>query len=143
MTETKTNMRTALVGWIVAGWLLTVVVAILWVLTDPITVLVIALGFGLGIGIAFIIMMNEALILTTIRTLQSTGESIVRLMSLRKNMRAVLAIWIFGLFTLVVVMTVFNQLDLDKFGAIMGVLGSFVASVVAYYFATSRNETAS
>jgi len=135
-------MRTALVGWIVAGWLLTIVVAILWILTDPITALVTALGIGLGIGIAFIIVMNETLILTTIQTLQSAGESIVRLMSLRKNMRAILAIWIFALFTLVVVMTVFNQLDLEKFSAIMGVLGSFVASVVAYYFAASRTETA-
>lgn len=133
-------MRTALVGWIVVGWLLTMVVAILWILTDPITTLVIALGIGLGIGIAFIIIMNEALILTTIQTLQNAGESIVRLMSLRKNMRAILAIWIFALFTLVVVMTVFNQLDLEKFGAIMGVLGSFVASVVAYYFAANRTE---
>lgn len=143
MTEPKTHMRTALIGWIVAGWLLTMVVAVLWILTDPITTLVTALGIGLGIGIAFIIMMNEALILTTIQALQSAGESIVRLMSLRKNMRAVLAIWIFVLFSLVVVMTVFNQLDLEKFSAIMGVLGSFVASVVAYYFAVSRTETAS
>jgi len=134
-------MRTALVGWIVVGWLLTMVVAILWILTDPITTLVIALGIGLGVGIAFIIMMNEALILTTIQALQNAGESIVQLMSLRKNMRAILAIWIFGLFTLVVVMTAFNQLGLEKFGAIMGVLGSFVASVVAYYFAASRTET--
>jgi hypothetical protein len=133
-------MRTALIGWIVAGWLLTMVVAILWILTDPITTLVTALSIGLGIGIAFVIIMNEALILTTIQTLQSAGESIVRLMSLRKNMRAILAIWIFALFTLVVVMTVFNQLDLEKFSAIMGVLGSFVASVVAYYFAVSRTE---
>jgi len=134
-------MRTALVGWIVAGWLLTMVVAILWILTDPITALVTALGIGLGIGIAFIIIMNETLILTTIQILQNAGESIVRLMSLRKNMRAILAIWIFALFTLVVVMTVFNQLDVEKFSAIMGVLGSFVASVVTYYFAVNRAET--
>ncbi|MDH4215232.1 MAG: hypothetical protein OEV85_15060, partial [Candidatus Thorarchaeota archaeon] len=87
------------------------------------------------------IIVNEALILTTVQTLQKAGESAVNLLSLRKNMRAVLAIWIFGLFTIVVLMTLFNQLELDKFSAIMGVLGGFVASVVAYYFAASKNET--
>ena len=100
--------------------------------------MVFVLGIGLGLGIAFIIIVNEALILTTIQTLQEAGESALQMLSLRKNMRVVLAVWVFGLLTLVVVMTVFNQLELDKFNAIMGVLGSFVASVVAYYFATSR-----
>jgi positive regulator of sigma E activity len=108
----------------------------LWFLTNTITTFVFVLGIGLGLGIGFIIVVNEALILTTIQTLQRAGESVVQILSLRKNMRAVLAVWIFGLFTLVVVMTVFNQLELDKFTVIMGVLGSFVASVVAYYFAT-------
>lgn len=135
--------RTAQLGWIVVGWLLTLVVVFLWFLTDTITTVVFVVGIGLGLGIGFIIVMNEALILTTIQTLQQAGESAVQLLSLRKNMRAVLAVWIFGLFTLVVVMTVFNFIELDKFSAIMGVLGSFVASVVAYYFATSRNSTPS
>jgi hypothetical protein len=98
------------------------------------------LGIGLGIGIAFIIIVNEALILTTIQTLQKASESAVKLLSLRKNMRTVLVVWILGLFTIVILMTVFNQLELDKFTAIMGVLGGFVASVVAYYFAASKNE---
>ncbi len=143
MAEAKMNIKTASAGWLVVGFLLTLIVAILWILTDPITTLVSVLGIGLGIGIAFIIMVNEALILTTVQTLQKAGESAVKLLSLRKNMRAVLAVWIFGLFTIVVLMTAFNQLELDKFSAIMGVLGGFVASVVAYYFATSRNEATS
>lgn len=143
MAEMNLHERTAQLGWIVVGWLLTLVVVFLWFLTDTITTVVFVVGIGLGLGIAFIIVMNEALILTTIQTLQRVGESSVQLLSLRKNMRAVLAVWIFGLFTLVVVMTVFNFIELDKFSAIMGVLGSFVASVVAYYFATSRSSTPS
>jgi hypothetical protein len=141
MAEMKIQMKTALIGWLVVGWLLTLVVAYLWILTDTITTVVFVLGIGLGFGIAFIIIVNEALILTSIQRLQEAGQSAVQMLSLRKNMRVVLAVWIFGLFTLVVVMTVFNQLELDKFNTIMGVLGSFVASVVAYYFATSRNKT--
>ena len=143
MAEMNLHQRTALIGWLVVGWLLTLVVVFLWFLTNTITTFVFVLGIGLGLGIGFIIVVNEALILTTIQTLQRAGENVVQILSLRKNMRAVLAVWIFGLFTLVVVMTVFNQLELDKFTVIMGVLGSFVASVVAYYFATSRNESAS
>jgi hypothetical protein len=143
MVEAKMYAKTASAGWLVVGCLLTLIIAILWILTDPITTLVSLLGIGLGIGIAFIIIVNEALILTTVQTLQKAGESAVKLLGLRKNMRAVLAIWIFGLFTIVVLMTVFNQIELDKFTAIMGVLGGFVASVVAYYFATSRTDAAS
>ncbi len=143
MAETNLHQRTAQVGWFVVGWLLTLIVVFLWFLTDTITTAVFVLGIGLGLGIGFIIVVNEALVLTTIQTLQKAGESAVQLLSLRKNMRTVLAVWIFGLFTLVVVMTVFNQLELDKFGAIMGLLGGFVASVVAYYFATSRTTTPS
>jgi len=142
MGEANTHKRTTLIGWIAVGWLLTVVIAFLWILTDAITTLVFALGIGLGIGIAIIIIINETLILTTIQAIQKAGESAVQILNLRKNMRAVLAIWIMGLFTFVVVMTVFNQLELDKFSAIMGVLGSFVASVIAYYFATSKTQTA-
>jgi hypothetical protein len=136
MAEMNLHQRTAQVGWLIVGWLLTLVVVFLWFLTDTITTVVFVLGIGLGLGIGFIIVVNETLILTTIQTLQRAGESTVQMLSLRKNMRAVLAVWILGLFTLVVVMTVFNQIDLDRFSAIMGVLGSFVASVVAYYFAT-------
>ena len=143
MAEENLHQRTALVGWIVVGWLLTLVVVFLWFLTDTITTVVFVVGVGLGLGIAFIIVVNEALILTTIQTLQRAGESAIQLLSLRKNMRTLLAVWIFGLFTLVVVMTVFNVIELEKFSAIMGVLGSFVASVVAYYFATSRTQTTS
>ncbi len=143
MAEMNLHKRTTLVGWLVVGWLLTLAVVFLWFLTDTITAVVFILGIGLGIGIAFIIVVNEALILTTIQALQKAGESAVQLLSLRKNMRVVLAVWIFGLFTLVIVMTVFNQIELDKFSAIMGVLGSFVASVVAYYFATSKTQTTS
>ncbi len=143
MAEMNLHQRTALVGWLVVGWLMTLVIAFLWFLTDTVTTVVFALGIGLGLGIGFIIVVNEALILTTIQTLQKAGESAVQILSLRKNMRAVLAVWIFGLFTLVVVMTLFNQIELDRFSAIMGVLGSFVASVVAYYFAVSRNQTSS
>ena len=142
MADEKIFSRTTIVGWLVVGWLLTLVVMFLWFLTDTITISIFVLGIGLGLGIAFIIVVNEALILTTIQTIQRAGENTVQLLSLRKNMRVVLAVWIFGLFTLVVLMTVFNQLELDNFSAIMGVLGSFVASVVAYYF-TSRNETTS
>ena len=141
MTETKMYVKTTSAGWLVVGCLLTLIVAIIWILTDPITTLISIIGIGLGIGIAFIIIVNEALILTTVQTLQKAGESAVNLLSLRKNMRAILAIWIFGLFTIVVLMTLFNQLELDKFSAIMGVLGGFVASVVAYYFVASKNET--
>ncbi|MFW9908817.1 MAG: hypothetical protein ACFFEF_09605, partial [Candidatus Thorarchaeota archaeon] len=129
----------AFIGWIAVGWLLSLVVAFLWILSDTITILVFILGLGLGIGIAFIIMINEALILTTIQAIQKAGESAVGILSLRKNMRVILTVWILGLFTLVVVMTAFNQLELEKFSAIMGVLGSFVASIVAYYFVTSRS----
>ena len=143
MAETNLHQRTALVGWFVVGWLLTLAVVFFWFMTDTITTVVFVLSIGLGLGIGFIIVMNEALILTTIHALQKAGESAVQMLSLRKNMRAVLAVWIFALFTLVVVMTVFNQIQLDKFSAIMGVLGSFVASVVAYYFATSRSSTPS
>jgi hypothetical protein len=141
MAETNMHKKTTLAGWFVVGWLLTLVVAFLWFFTDTVSTLVLLLGIGLGLGIGFIIVVNEALILTTIKTLQSAGESVVQILSLRKNMRAVLAVWILGLFTLVVVMTVFNQIDLDRFSAIMGVLGGFVASVVAYYFATSSGTT--
>lgn len=143
MAEMNLHQRTALVGWLVVGWLITLVIAFLWFLTDTVTTVVFALGIGLGLGIGFIIVVNEALILTTIQTLQKAGESAVQILSLRKNMRAVLAVWIFGLFTLVVVMTLFNQIELDRFSAIMGVLGSFVASVVAYYFAVGRTQTSS
>ncbi|KXH74117.1 MAG: hypothetical protein AM326_10095 [Candidatus Thorarchaeota archaeon SMTZ-45] len=143
MAELNLHERTAQIGWLVVGWLLTLVVVVLWFMTDTITTVVFVVGIGLGLGIAFIIVMNEALILTTIQTLQRAGESTVQLLSLRKNMRAVLAVWIFGLFTLVVVMTVFNFIELEKFTAIMGVLGSFVASVVAYYFATGKSSTPS
>ena len=143
MTETNLHQRTALVGWLVVGWLLTLAVVFFWFMTDTITTVVFVLSIGLGLGIGFIIVVNEALILTTVHTLQKAGESAVQILSLRKNMRAVLAVWIFGLFTLVVIMTVFNQIDLDRFSAIMGVLGSFVASVVAYYFATSKSSTPS
>ncbi|MFW9808426.1 MAG: hypothetical protein ACFFE6_03505 [Candidatus Thorarchaeota archaeon] len=143
MAEMNIHQRTALVGWLVVGWLMTLAVVFLWFLTDTITTVVFLLGIGLGLGIGFIIVVNEALILTTIHTLQKAGESAVQILSLRKNMRAVLAVWIFALFTLVVVMTLFNQIELDRFSAIMGVLGSFVASVVAYYFAVSRNQTSS
>ncbi len=136
MAEMNLHQRTAQVGWLIVGWLLTLVVVFLWLLTDTITTAVFVLGIGLGLGIGFIIVVNETLILTTIQTLQRAGESAVQMLSLRKNMRAVLAVWILGLFTLVVVMTLFNQIDLDQFGAIMSVLGSFVASVIAYYFAT-------
>ena len=141
LAEENLHKKTTLVGWFVVGWLLTIVVAFLWILTDTVTTLVFILGIGLGFGIAFIIVVNEALILSTIQSLQEAGQSTVQILSLRKNMRVILAVWIFGLFTLVVVMTVFNQLELDKFNAIMGVLGSFVASVIAYYFATSRDKT--
>jgi hypothetical protein len=140
MAETKTYVKTSLLGWLVVGLLLTIVVVFLWLFTDTITTLVFILGIGLGLGIASIIVVNEALVMTTIHALEAAGNSAVQMLSLRKNMRVVLAIWIFGLFTLVVVMTVFNQLELDKFNAIMGVLGSFVASVVAYYFTKSRSE---
>jgi hypothetical protein len=140
MAEAKVYMKTASAGWLVVGCLLTLIIAILWILTDPITTLISMLGIGLGIGIAFIIIVNEALILTTIQTLQKASESAVKLLGLRKNMRTVLVVWILGLFTIVILMTVFNQLELDKFTAIMGVLGGFVASVVAYYFAASKNE---
>ncbi|MFQ5833364.1 MAG: hypothetical protein ACE5H4_11715 [Candidatus Thorarchaeota archaeon] len=140
MTKEKTQMWAGLIGWLVVGWLLTLAVAFMWLLTDTVTAVVLALGIGLGIGIAFIIMINETLILAALQALRSAGESVVRMLSLRKYMRAVLAVWILGLFTLVVVMTVFNQLDLDRFNAILGVLGSFVASVIAYYFAAGRGE---
>ncbi len=134
------HTKTSLAGWLAAGWLLTLVVAFLWVLTDSVTTTVIALSIGLGVGIAFVIVINETLIVTTIQALQKAGESVVRTLSLRKNMRAVLAVWIMVLFTLVVVVTVLGQLELDKFNAIAGVLASFVASVIAYYFASSRTE---
>jgi hypothetical protein len=143
MAEAKMYVKTTSASWLVVGCLLTLIIAIIWILTDPITTLVSVLGIGLGIGIAFIIIVNEALVLTTVQALQKAGESAVKLLSLHKNMRAVLAVWIFGLFTIVVLMTAFNQLELDKFSAIMGVLGSFVASVVAYYFVTNRTEATS
>jgi hypothetical protein len=143
MAEAKMYMKTTSAGWLVVGCLLTLIIAILWILTDPITTLISMLGIGLGIGIAFVIMVNEALVLTTVQALQKAGESAVKLLSLRKNMRVLLAVWIFGLFTIVVLMTVFNQLELDKFTAIMGVLGGFVASVIAYYFATNKTEATS
>jgi hypothetical protein len=74
MAETNLHKRTALIGWFVVGWLLTLVVVFLWFLTDTITTMVFALGIGLGLGIGFIIVVNEALILTTIQTLQKAGE---------------------------------------------------------------------
>ncbi|MFW9806920.1 MAG: hypothetical protein ACFFFK_09345 [Candidatus Thorarchaeota archaeon] len=138
MAEANLHQRTTLIGWFVVGWLITLVVVFLWFLADTITIMVFLLGIGLGLGIGFIIVVNEALIQTTIHALQKAGESAVQILSLRKNMRAVLAVWIFGLFTLVVIMTLLNQIDLERFSAIMGVLGSFVASVVAYYFAVNR-----
>lgn len=140
MPEENVHTRTSFAGWLAAGWLLTLVVAFLWVLTDSVTTTVIALSVGLGVGIAVIIVIDETLILTTIQALQKAGESAVRILSMRKNMRAVLALWIMVLFTLVVVVTVFGQLELDKFNAIAAVLGGFVASIVAYYFAASRTE---
>lgn len=139
MSEMDIPRKTALIGWIVVGWLLTLVIAFLWLFTDTVTTLLFALGIGLGVGIALIIMLNETLIMNSIKAVERASESTVQMLNLRKNMRAVLAIWIMLLFSLVVIMTAFNQLDLDRFGAIMGVLGSFVASVIAYYFATSRN----
>ena len=138
MAEANLHQRTALLGWFVVGWLITLVVVFLWFLADTITIVVFALGIGLGLGIGFIIVVNEALIQTTIQTLQKAGESAVQVLSLRKNMRAVLAVWIFGLFTLVVIMTLFNQINLERFSAIMGVLGGFVASEIAYYFAVNK-----
>jgi uncharacterized membrane protein len=143
MSETSIPRRTTLIGWIVVGWLLTLVIAFLWLFTDTVTALLFALGIGLGVGIAIIIMLNETLIVTTIQALEKAGESAVQVLNLRKNMRALLAVWIMVLFSLVVVLTAFNQLEIDKFSAIMGVLGSFVASVIAYYFAASRSESPS
>jgi hypothetical protein len=143
MSEVKMPTKTASAGWLVVGFLLTLIAAILWTLTDPITTLVAILGIGLGIGIAFIVMLNETLILTTIQVLQKASEDVAKMLSLRKNMRAVLAIWILALFSIVVLMTAFNQLELDKFTAIMGVLGGFVASIIAYYFAVNRTQTPS
>jgi hypothetical protein len=139
MAETNLHKRTTLVGWFVVGWILTLVVIFLWFLTDTITTVVIALGIGLGVGVGLIVVLNETLIVTVIQNIQKAGEDAVKVLSLRKNMRAVLAVWIFALFTLVVVMTVLNQIELETFSAIMGVLGSFVASVIAYYFATSKS----
>jgi hypothetical protein len=143
MSELKMNTKTASAGWLVVGFLLTLIAAILWTLTDPITTIVTILGIGIGIGVAVIVMLNEALILTTIQGLEKAGENAARVLSLRKNMRAVLAIWILALFSIVVLMTAFNQLELDKFNAIVGVLGGFVASIIAYYFATNRTQTSS
>ena len=140
MTEDKMQMWAGLIGWLVVGWLLTLGVAFLWLLTDTVTALIFSLGIGLGIGIAFIIMINETLIRTVLDALQTAGESVARLLRLRTYVRGVLAVWIMGLFTLVVVMTVFNFIEIDKFNAIMGVLGSFVASVIAYYFATRTSS---
>ncbi|MFX0046179.1 MAG: hypothetical protein ACFE8Z_10045 [Candidatus Hermodarchaeota archaeon] len=140
MTEDKMQMWAGLIGWLVVGWLLTLAVAFLWLLTDTVTALIFSLGIGLGIGIAFIIMINETLIRTVIDAFQTAGESVSRLLRLRTYVRGVLAVWIMGLFTLVVVMTVFNFIEIDKFNAIMGVLGSFVASVIAYYFATRTSS---
>ena len=140
MTEDRLQMWAGLVGWLVVGWLLTVAVAFLWLLTDTVTALIFSLGIGLGIGIALIIMINETLIRTVVDALQNAGESVARLLRLRTYVRGVLAIWIMVLFTLVVLMTVFNFIEIDKFNAIMGVLGSFVASVIAYYFATRTSS---
>jgi hypothetical protein len=140
MTEDKMQMWAGLIGWLVVGWLLTLGVAFLWLLTDTVTALIFSLGIGLGIGIAFIIMINETLIRTVLDALQAAGENVARLLRLRTYVRGVLAVWIMGLFTLVVVMTVFNFIEIDKFNAIMGVLGSFVASVIAYYFATRTSS---
>jgi len=141
MSELKMHTKTASAGWLAVGFLLTLIAAILWTLTDPITTLVTVLGIGLGIGIAIIVMLNEALILTTTQALEKAGENVAKILGLRKNMRALVAIWILALFSIVVLMTVFNQLEIDKFNAIMGVLGGFVASIVAYYFATSKTQT--
>ncbi|MFX1416630.1 MAG: hypothetical protein ACFFC0_07445 [Promethearchaeota archaeon] len=140
MTEDRMQMWAGLIGWLVVGWLLTLGVAFLWLLTDTVTALIFSLGIGLGIGIAFIIMINETLIRTVIDALQAAGESVARLLRLRTYVRGVLAVWIMALFTLVVVMTVFNFIEIDKFNAIMGVMGSFVASVIAYYFATRTSS---
>ena len=71
MAEMNSHQRTALVGWIVVGWLLTLVVIFFWFMTDTITTVVFALGIGLGLGIAFIIVVNEALIMTTIHRVES------------------------------------------------------------------------
>lgn len=140
MTEDRMQMWAGLIGWLVVGWLLTLGVAFLWLLTDTVTALIFSLGIGLGIGVAFIIMINETLIRTVLDALQAAGESVARLLRLRTYVRGVLAVWIMALFTLVVVMTVFNFIEIDKFNAIMGVMGSFVASVIAYYFATRTSS---
>ncbi|MFX1265876.1 MAG: hypothetical protein ACFFH0_10890, partial [Promethearchaeota archaeon] len=83
MTEDKMQMWAGLIGWLVVGWLLTLAVAFLWLLTDTVTALIFSLGIGLGIGIAFIIMINETLIRTVIDALQTAGESVARLLRLR------------------------------------------------------------
>ncbi|TFF94042.1 hypothetical protein EU546_05445 [Candidatus Thorarchaeota archaeon] len=140
MTQEETRMRAGWVSWIVAGCLLTLVVAFIWILAESITALVFLLGIGFGVAIASIIAVSDALVSSLLRQMQMMGEGMVRMLSIRGYMRAVLAVWIFGVFTLVVAMTAFGYLDTEKFNLIMGVLGSFVASVVAYYFTTSRNE---
>ncbi|TFF92954.1 hypothetical protein EU546_06870 [Candidatus Thorarchaeota archaeon] len=127
-------------GRVVAGWLLTMVVAILWLLTDTLTALVFTIGIGIEIGVALVTILNEAAVSTMVATLQRAGEGAVKLLSLRKNMRVLLARRVIGLFTIVVIMTALNLLDIDTFNAIMAVLGSFVASIIAYYFASSRSE---
>jgi hypothetical protein len=141
MSDTSIPKRTTYLGWIVVGWLLTLIVAFLWLFTDTVTALLFALGIGLGVGVAIIIMLNESLVVTTVQALEKAGESAVQMLNLRKNMRAILAIWIMLLFSLVVVMTALGQLEIDKFSTIMGVLGSFVASVIAYYFATGKSSS--
>jgi hypothetical protein len=143
MSETSIPRKTSLVGWVVVGWLLTLVVVFLWLFTDTVTTLVFALGIGLGVGIAVIIVLNETLVMTTIQALEKAGENAVQILNLRKNMRVILAVWIMILFSLVVILTALNQLELDKFSAIMGVLGSFVASIIAYYFAASKSGNSS
>jgi hypothetical protein len=122
----------------VVGALLTLVVALFWLLTESGTALVLLLGVLLGVGIASMGVVNEALVSSLMRQLQIAGQGVIETLSRQKYMRVVLAVWILGLFSVVVLMTALNQLDVEKFNVIMGVLGGFVASVVAYYFATSR-----
>jgi hypothetical protein len=137
MSEGGLQTRAGWIGWLVVGTLLTLVVALLWLLTESSTAVVLLLGILLGVGIASMVAVNEALVGSLIQQLQVAGKSVIDTLGMRKYMRAILAIWILGLFTVVVIMTALNQIDVSKFNVIMGVLGGFVASVVAYYFATS------
>lgn len=76
-------MRAGWVSWIVVGCLLTLVVALLWVLAESITALVFLLGVGLGIGIASIVAVNDALVSSLLRQIQTVGEGVVKMLSIR------------------------------------------------------------